>query len=295
MAETPIQTHVAELPRQPSELRRALRRLLRNPTSILGLALVGLALLCALLAPHLAPYDPIYGNLRDHLQAPSLVHAFGTDNLGRDIASRVIFGAQTSLKIAIAVQALTLAVGLLLGLIGGFYGGMSDAVIMRVADIVMSFPLLIIAIALVGVLGSSDINIITALAFVSWPNVTRLTRSQVLSIKQQEYVTAARSLGASNLTLMFRHILPNLLTPVVVYVTLGVGSVILSEAALSFLGLGGADQSQPSWGKMLNEARAYIRSAWWMPLFPGTAILLTVLGFNLLGDGLRDALDVRSQ
>ncbi len=295
MAETALKTPVVELTRQPSELRRALRRLLRNPTSIIGLALVGLALACALLAPLIAPYDPIFGNLRDHLQAPSLVHTFGTDNLGRDISSRVMFGAQTSLKIAIGVQALTLVGGLLLGLVGGFYGGLIDAVIMRIADIVMSFPLLIIAIALVGVLGSSDGNIITALAFVSWPNVTRLTRSQVLSIKQQEYVTAARSLGANNLTLMFRHILPNLLTPVVVYVTLGVGSVILSEAALSFLGLGSADQSQPSWGKMLNEARAYIRSAWWMPLFPGAAILFTVLGFNLLGDGLRDALDVRSQ
>lgn len=295
MTETALKTPVVTLEHQPSQLQRALRRLLRNPTTIIGLILVGLALACAILAPLIAPYDPIFGNLRDHLQAPSVVHAFGTDNLGRDISSRVIFGSQISLKIALGVQALTLVVGLLLGLIGGYYGGLIDAVIMRIADIVMSFPLLIIAIALVGILGSSDANIIAALAMVSWPNVTRLTRSQVLSIKQQEYVTAARSLGADNPIIMFRHILPNLLTPIVVYVTLGIGSVILSEASLSFLGLGSADQSQPSWGKMLNEARAYIRSAWWMPLFPGAAILLTVLGFNLLGDGLRDALDVRSQ
>ncbi len=292
---TVLKAPVIELAQRPSPFRLALRRLLRNPTTIIGLILVALALACAVFAPLIAPYDPIFGNLRDHLQAPSAVHAFGTDNLGRDIASRVMFGSQISLKIALAVQALTLVVGLLLGLVGGYYGGLVDAVIMRIADIVMSFPLLIIAIALVGVLGSSEANIIAALALVSWPNITRLTRSQVLSIKQQEYVTAARSLGANNPVIMFRHILPNLLTPIVVYVTLGIGSVILSEASLSFLGLGGADQSQPSWGKMLNEARAYIRSAWWMPFFPGMAILLTVLGFNLLGDGVRDALDVRSQ
>jgi peptide/nickel transport system permease protein len=281
--------------RRTSEWQRALRRLRRNPTSILGIVLVGLALACALLAPLIAPYDPILGNLRDHLQEPSALHAFGTDNLGRDVFTRVLYGSQISLEIALAVQVLTLLVGLLLGLLSGFYGGLIDAIIMRIADIVMSFPLLIIAIALVGILGSTDVNIIVALALVSWPYVTRLTRSQVLSLKEQEYITAARSLGATDSNLMFRHILPNLLTPVIVYVTLSIGGVILSEAALSFLGLGSGNQSQPSWGKMLNESRAYIRSAWWMPFFPGMAILFTVLGFNLLGDGLRDALDVRSQ
>jgi peptide/nickel transport system permease protein len=281
--------------RNVSEWRRALRRLLRNPTSVLGVALVGVALAIALLAPLLAPYDPILGNLRDHLQEPSALHAFGTDNLGRDVFTRVLYGSQISLQIALAVQVLTLAVGLVLGLFSGFYGGLIDTIIMRIADIVMSFPLLIIAIALVGVLGSTDVNIIVALAMVSWPYVTRLTRSQVLSLKEQEFITAARSLGATDRDLMFHHILPNLLTPVIVYVTLSIGGVILSEAALSFLGLGSGNQSQPSWGKMLNESRAYIRSAWWMPFFPGMAILFTVLGFNLLGDGLRDALDVRSQ
>lgn len=270
-------------------------RLWRNPISVIGIVLVAIALICALIAPLIAPYDPILGNLRDHLQMPSTLHLFGTDNLGRDVFTRVLYGSQVSLEIALAVQVLTLLVGLLLGLLSGFYGGVIDAIIMRVSDIVMSFPLLIIAIALVGVLGSTDVNIIIALALVSWPNVTRLTRSQVLSLKQQEYITAARSLGATDSTLMFQHILPNLLTPVIVYVTLSIGAVILSEAALSFLGLGGGNQSQPSWGKMLNESRAYIRSAWWMPFFPGIAILFTVLGFNLLGDGLRDALDVRSQ
>src|SRR5262249_44147739 len=159
---------------------------------------------------------------------PSLAHTFGTDHLGRDIESRVIYGSQISLKIALATQALTLVCGLLLGLVGGYYGGWLDAPIIRVSGIVISFPLLILPIALVGILGSTDGNIIAALALVSWPYVTRLTRSQVLSIKEQDYITAARSLGASNATIMFRHILPNLLTPVVVFVTLGIGSVILS-------------------------------------------------------------------
>jgi peptide/nickel transport system permease protein len=286
---------VVELHQQPREWQRALRRLLHNPLTILGLMLVVLALACAIFAPLIAPYDPILGNLRDHLQTPSAVHAFGTDNFGRDILSRTIYGSQVSLKIALGVQVITLAVGLVLGLVAGYYGGVIDAVIMRIADIVMSFPLLIIAIALVGVLGSTDGNIIAALALVSWPYVTRLARSQVLTIKEQDYITAAHSLGATDMIIMLRHILPNLLTPIVVYVTLSIGSVILSEASLSFLGLGSGDASQPSWGKMLNESRALIRSAWWLPFFPGVAILLTVLGFNLLGDGLRDALDVRSQ
>src|SRR5579871_2272959 len=298
MTDASIQTQrvpTLEVRRDSSGWRRALRRVFSNPTTVFGFALVVFAIALAIFAPMISPYDPIYGKLTDNLLPPSAIHAFGTDEIGRDILSRVIYGSQVSLQIAISVQVITLAVGLVLGLVAGYYGGWIDVVIMRIADIVMSFPLLIIAIALVGVLGSTEINIIAALALVSWPYVTRLTRSQVLSLKEQEYITAARSLGATNAMIMFRHILPNLLTPVVVYTTLSIGGVILSEAALSFLGLGSGDQSQPSWGKMLNEAKAYIRSAWWMPFFPGMAIMLTVLGFNLLGDGLRDALDVRSQ
>src|SRR5215475_2661849 len=232
-----------EARRETSSSRRALRRIFSNPITVIGLLLVGFAIALAILAPMISPYDPIFGKLTDHLQAPSAVHAFGTDEIGRDILSRVIYGAQISLQIALSVQIITLAVGLVLGLVSGYYGGWVDVIIMRIADIVMSFPLLIIAIALVGVLGSTEINIIAALALVSWPYVTRLTRSQVLSLKEQEYITAARSLGATSPTLMFRHILPNLLTPVVVYVTLSIGSVILSEASLSFLGLGSGNAS----------------------------------------------------
>ncbi len=284
-----------EVHHQISGTQRALRRMISNPTTILGLLLVLLAIACAVFAPVIAPYDPVTGNLREYVQPPSSAHLFGTDDIGRDVFSRVVYGAQISIKLALSVQGLTLLVGLVLGLLGGFYGGWLDTIIMRIADIVMSFPLLIIAIALVGILGSSQTNVIAALTLVSWPYVTRLTRSQVLSVKEQEYVTAARGLGATDLRLMVRHILPNLVTPVVVYITLGIGGVILAEASLSFLGLGSGNQAQPSWGKMLDESRAFIRSAWWMPFFPGVAILLTVLGFNLLGDGLRDVLDVRSQ
>lgn len=279
---------------EPSRQWKAVRRFVANPSAIIGLALVILALSCALFAQWISPYDPIRGDLGNlYVKPPSVEHLFGTDDAGRDIFTRVIYGAQISLKIALLAQAGSFAIGIVLGLLTGYYGGLFDTVVMRVVDILMSFPLLIIAIALIGALGQSETNIILALAIVSWPLITRLTRSQVLSIKQMDYISSARSLGAGDIGIMVRHILPNVLTPLIVYVTLGIGSTILSEAALSFLGLGSAQQSTPSWGKMLTESRGFIRAAWWMPFYPGMAILLTVLGFNLLGDGLRDYLDVR--
>jgi peptide/nickel transport system permease protein len=287
----------AALPELHAEAQRfrALRRLLRNPAAVVGLVLVGAAIVCTLFAPWIAPYDPIKGDLKNlYVTPPSTQHAFGTDDIGRDILSRVIFGAQISIKIALAAQAGGVLIGVLIGLVTGYYGGLLDTIIMRLVDIVMAFPLLIIAIALVGVLGPSELNIILALMLLSSPVVARLVRSQVLSVKEAEFVTAARSLGAGDGAIMLRHILPNIIAPLVVYTSLGIGSVILAEASLSFLGLGSAQQATPSWGKMLTESRAFIRSAWWMPFYPGLTIFLTVLGFNLLGDGLRDALDVRN-
>jgi peptide/nickel transport system permease protein len=272
---------------------RAARRFMGNPSALIGLAIVLLGILCALFAPIIAPYNPIRGDLRLYVTPPSTEHPFGTDDIGRDIFSRVIYGAQISLKIALLTQAISVSVGVLLGLLTGYYGGWLDTIFMRLVDVIMSFPLLIIAIALISALGASENNIIFALAFVSFPFITRLTRSQVLAAKETEYVLAARSVGANDVVIMLRHLLPNILTPIIVYATLGLGSTILSEAALSFIGLGGADQATPSWGKMLTESRAFIRTAWWMPFYPGMAILLMVLGFNLLGDGLRDFLDVR--
>ncbi len=275
--------------------RMAVIRLFSNPTTIIGLTLVLIAIGCAVFANVIAPYDPIRGDLANlYVKPPSLEHLFGTDEIGRDIFTRVLYGAQISLKVALFAQFIGLSIGLFVGLVSGYFGGWIDIILSRIIDIIMAFPLLIIAIALTGILGSSENNIILALGLVSWTTIARIVRSQVLSAKELEYVSAARSLGANNLQILVRHILPNIIAPVVVFVTLGIGSVILAEAALSFLGLGSAQQSTPSWGKMLTESRGFIRSAWWMSFFPGLAILFTVLGFNLLGDGLRDALDVRT-
>lgn len=275
----------------------AVRRMFTNPLTVLGAILVAVAIACALFAPWISPYGANAGDLKNfYLKPPSTEHILGTDDLGRDILSRIIYGAQISIKVSILAEGIGLVVGTFLGLLTGFYSGsLFDSVIMRLVDVLMAFPLLIIAIALIGVLGPSETNLIIALALVIWPFVTRLVRSQALSLREVEYVSAARTLGASDWRIMFRHILPNAITPIVVYGTLGIASVILSEAALSFLGLGTTEQTVPSWGKMLNESRAFMRTAPWLPFWPGLAILLTVVGFNLLGDGLRDALDVRSQ
>ncbi len=283
--------------KQRSLLGDALRRMFKNPLTVIGAFLVALALFCAIFAPLIAPYSATKGDLKNfYIKPPSAEHLFGTDDLGRDILSRVIYGSQISVKIALLAEGAGLIVGTLLGLMTGYYGGsLFDSVVMRIVDILMAFPLLIIAIALIGVLGASESNLIIALALVIWPFVTRLVRSQALALREAEYVTAARTVGAGDFGIMFRHILPNTLTPIVVYGTLGIASVILSEAALSFLGLGTTEQTVPSWGKMLNESRAFMRTAPLMPLWPGLAILITVLGFNLLGDGLRDALDVRAR
>lgn len=288
-----LHTRQSTFARHPTVM--ALRRLFKNPASILGLVLIVVMLGSAIFAPWITPYNPILGDLaNDYVKPPSYEHIFGTDEIGRDIFTRVVYGAQISLKIALAAQAIALTIGITIGMVSGFFGGWLDLILMRFVDIIMAFPLLIIAIALTGVLGPSELNIILALGLINWTVTARIVRGQVMGIKELEYVTAARGLGATNLELMVRHILPNIIGPVIVYATLGLGSIILAEASLSFLGLGSAQQATPSWGKMLTESRAFIRSAWWMPFYPGLAILLTVLGFNLLGDGLRDALDVRA-
>ncbi|MBP6298227.1 MAG: ABC transporter permease [Anaerolineae bacterium] len=288
-----LRTTQTTVSRHPAAL--ALRRLLKNPASVIGLALILLMLGSAIFASWITPYSPTLGDLaNDYVKPPSYQHTFGTDEIGRDIFTRVVYGARISLKIALVAQAIALTIGIAVGMVTGFFGGWVDVLLMRIVDIIMAFPLLIIAIALTGVLGASELNIILALGLINWTVTARIVRGQVLATKEMDYVTAARGLGATDFELMVRHILPNIIGPVIVYATLGLGSIILAEAALSFLGLGSAQQATPSWGKMLTESRAFIRSAWWMPFYPGLAILLTVLGFNLLGDGLRDALDVRA-
>jgi len=292
---TTTQIATLETP-QRSLWRDAIRRMFRSPLTVFGMLVVVSMLLIALLAAVVAPFDPIKGDVSTlYIKPPSVQHPFGTDDIGRDVLSRTIYGAQISLRIAIFSQLLGITLGTIAGMLAGYYSGLMDAFLMRIVDAFQAFPFLIIALALVVALGAGENNLILALAIAIWPSVARLVRSQVLSARESEYVAAARVVGVNDLGIMFRHILPNILTPLVVVGTLGMANVILQEAALSFLGLGNSDRTVPSWGRMMDDGRAFIRSAWWMTFFPGVAILFTVLGFNLLGDGLRDALDVRSQ
>ncbi len=287
---------VVQITRQRSLWGDALRRMVSDRLAVVGLILAGIAVICALFAPQIAPYGPLEGDVATlYVKPPSPAHPFGTDDIGRDIFSRIIYGAQISIKVAVFADVIGLFIGVVVGLVAGYYGGLAETLIMRLVDIFLAFPLLVIAIALVAAFGPGESNIFLALAVVIWPSITRLVRAQVLSARESEYVAAARVVGVRDAGIMFRHILPNILTPLVVYGTLQLANLILQEAALSFLGLGTADRSTPSWGKMLNDGRAYIRSAAWLVFYPGLAIFLTVLGFNLLGDGLRDALDVRSR
>ncbi len=270
----------------------AWKRLLRNKLAMLGLAIVIIMALIAILAPFISPYDPSYREKAASQQRPNAQHWFGTDILGRDIFSRVLYGARISMLIGVVAVAISLAIGLFLGALSGFFSGISDAVIMRIADIFFAFPYILGAIAIMTILGPGVLNIFIAIGILGWASVARLFRSSILSIKEKEYIEAARALGASNARIIVKHIFPNSFAPLIVYSTMNVGTAIIVEAALSFLGLG-VQPPTPSWGKMLSESLSYINTAPWLMFFPGLAILITVLGFVLLGDGLRDAFDPR--
>ena len=268
----------------------ALKRLKRNKLAMLGLAIVIALILIALFAPLLAPYDPIVRIKADSSLAPSSVHLFGTDLLGRDIFSRVIFGSRISIEVGIIAVGISVIIGLFFGALSGYFGNISDTVIMRIADIFFAFPYILGAIAIMTVLGPGVINIFIAIGILGWASFARIFRSSILTIKNKEYIEAARALGASNYRIITKHIFPNAFAPIIVYATMNVGTAIIVEAALSFLGLG-VQPPTAAWGKMLAESLDYIDIAPWMMVFPGLAILLTVLGFVLLGDGLRDAFD----
>lgn len=279
--------------RAPTSLwQDAIRRLLRNKLAIVGMIILGVFLLCALFAPLIAPYDPLVQRLVLRRQPPSRLHPFGLDDLGRDILSRIIFGAQLSLRVGVLSVSLAIILGTLLGLVSGYLGGWVDNLIMRLMDIALAFPAMLLAIAIVAILGPGLMNMLIAIALVSTPTYARLVRSQVLSVKAQDYILAARAIGVTHSRILFRNILPNSITPIIVQGTLGIATAILDAAGLSFLGLG-AQPPTPEWGAMLGEGRFSMFTAPHIIIFPGLAIMLTVLGFNLLGDGLRDALDPR--
>lgn len=268
-------------------------RVVRNRWTLAGLALVALLGFAALAAPWLAPGDPTRGDLAVALRSPSTAYLLGTDAQGRDVLSRVLFGARLSLTVGLASQVIALAAGLALGLTAGFYGRWVDAVVMRVADVTLAFPSLLLLIAVAAAVRPSLPVVCVVIGLVGWAGMARLVRGQVLVARGLDYVQAARALGASDARLVARHVLPNVLGPVIIAATLGVGGAIMAEAALSFVGLG-AQPPTPSWGAMIAEGRDLLRVAPWVSLFPGLAIGVTVLGVNLVGDGLRDALDVRA-
>jgi ABC-type dipeptide/oligopeptide/nickel transport system permease subunit len=278
------------------QARRSLwRRARRIRNLTIGGSIVGVLVLIALFAPWIAPYDPVTdADLNNYLVPPGGPFLLGADTFGRDVFSRIVYGTRVSLGVGIAVQISALAVGMTLGLLSGFYGRWTDNVIMRVAEVIFAFPGLLFAIAIMAVIGPSLYNVFIALGLVSWTSLARVVRGQVLAIKQEEYVEAARAIGAGNARIVLRHVLPNTVAPAIILVTLGIGGAILAEASLSFLGLG-AQPPTPSWGSMLSTGRDYLLQAPWLSLYPGLAIFLTVMGFNLLGDGLRDLLDPRMQ
>lgn len=267
-------------------------RLWHNRLAISGLVLVLGLFAVALLARWLAPYDPDFIDLKQVLMPPSPAHLLGTDTLGRDVLSRIIFGARVSLLVGFVAVGIATLIGVLVGALAGYYGGVLDQILMRLVDLMLCFPTIFLILAVIAVLGPSIWNIMAVIGLTSWMGVARLVRAEFLSLREREFVVAARALGASDVRLIWRHLLPNALTPVMVSATLGVAGAILVESSLSFLGLG-VQPPTPSWGNMLTMGKDNIEIAWWLSVFPGLAILVTVMSYNLLGEGIREAIDPR--
>lgn len=274
------------------ETRLTLRILARNPSAVAGGVIISIMLLMALLAGVLAPFDPIRISLADRLQPPSAAHLFGTDEMGRDILSRIMYGARISLRIGILVVGIAGGLGTIIGAAAGYLGRWADGAIMRVMDVILSFPSLILAMALAAALGPNLTNAIMAVAFVMIPKFARLVRGEALAVREKQFVAAARISGEGNLSIIRRHIIPNCLNSVIVLATLAMGETILIAASLSFIGLG-AQPPSPEWGAMVSVGRKFLLDQWWYASFPGVFILITVIGFNILGDALRDVLDPR--
>jgi peptide/nickel transport system permease protein len=283
---------LGRLSNSSSLMQDAVHRLSRNPGAIAGAIVLFIMILLAILAPIIAPYDPIAQDSAAIRAAPSAKHLFGADTFGRDIFSRVLYGGRMSLPVGFVAVSITAVIGVALGLIAGYYGGRIDTIVMRWVDLMLAFPGILLAMALVAILGTSLFNLMLAVGIAAIPEYTRVVRGTVLSAREAEYVMAARVSGTRDRAIVLRHILPNVLPPVIVLATLGIAGAIILGSTLSFLGLG-IKPPTPEWGNMLSDGRSMIRHQWWVSFFPGLAIMLTVLAINLLGDGLRDALDPR--
>lgn len=268
------------------------KKLMKNNLTRFGFAAVSFLFVIAFLAPFIAPYDPIEIDVKNIFLAPSLSHIFGTDELGRDVFSRILWGARISLLVGVIAVSISTFIGIILGALSGYYKGWVDKIIMRFVDIMLAIPSFFLILAVIAFLGPSIINIMIVIGCTSWMGVARLVRAEVLTLKEREFVLAAKSIGASNFRIIFQHILPNSLAPVFVYFVLGVAGAILVESGLSFLGIG-VQPPEPSWGNILAQGKDNIEAAWWLSVFPGLAILITVLSYNLLGEGIRDAVDPR--
>jgi peptide/nickel transport system permease protein len=290
----PVTVLLERPPRQRTLSSTVIEFLRHSPLNLLGVVLIALFLFLVVFGSVLAPHDPIQPNVALKLQPPSSTYWFGTDELGRDVFSRVLSGAKYSLGIAFIILSIAVVVGTLVGLIAGYVGGLVDELLMRLTDLFLAFPALVLAMAIAATLGRNLQNTVIALTVVYWPWYARLVRGQVLWLKEREFIEAARAIGASPWRIVGRHILPNTLAVIIVQLTLDVGYAVLATSGLSFLGLG-AQPPTPEWGTMIAGARTFFRDAWWYITFPGLALTLTVLGFNLLGDGLRDFLDPRTR
>ncbi len=268
------------------------KRFSKNRLAVIGAVTVLLLITVSLFAPFIAPYDPTAINVHDVLSPPSETHLLGTDELGRDVFSRIIWGSRVSLKVGFVAVGIAIIIGIVIGALAGFYGGKIDAILMRFVDIMLAFPTFFLILAVIAILEPSIFTIMVVIGITSWMDVARLVRAEFLTLKERDFVGAARAIGVTDARLIFRHILPNALSPVFVAATFGVAGAILIESGLSFLGLG-VQPPDPSWGNILTAGKDNIEVAWWLSLYPGLAILITVLSYNLVGEGLRDALDPR--
>jgi len=271
---------------------KLLRRITKHNLALVGLIILVPMFMCAVLAPLISPHDPVEPDLKNILTGPTWSHPFGTDTLGRDVFSRVIYGSRISLLVGFVSVGIATLIGIMIGAVSGYSGGIIDELIMRFVDLMMCFPTFFLILAVIALLEPSIWNIMIVIGLTNWMGIARLVRAEILSIKGKEYVLAAKAMGFPRRKIIFGHVLPNALSPVYVVATLGIGGAILTESALSFLGIG-VQPPTPSWGNILTQAKDNIEVAWWLSLYPGLAIFLTVMGYNLLGEGLRDVFDPR--